>query len=197
MLANYRRRIRRLSGNDGFTLLEMMAVVGLIGVVMAMTIPVANSFIQLSKADSSIVHAMSAIDIARDRAVAERRNFVLTFIMPNRIQLGRQEIDATGTVTDTTTVDEFILENGQQFVKFVGVPDTPDAFGAATATSFTGTSPVMFTSDGSLVDSAGDIANGSIFLGVPGRPDTARAVTVFGMTGLTRAWKWRGSQWFE
>jgi hypothetical protein len=55
----------------------------------------------------------------------------------------------------------------------------------------------MFTSDGSLVDSNGDISNGSIFMGIPNRPDTARAVTIFGVTGLTRSWKWRGSQWLE
>ena len=65
------------------------------------------------------------------------------------------------------------------------------------ATKFTGTAPVMFTSDGSLVDSNGDVVNGSIFFGVPGQPLTQRAVTIFGVTGLTRNWKWRGGQWPE
>jgi hypothetical protein len=82
-------------------------------------------------------------------------------------------------------------------VKFSGMPDTPDAFGASAAQSFTGTAPVMFTSDGSLVDSNGDVSNGTIFFGIPGQPMTARAVTIFGVTGLTRIWKWRGSQWME
>jgi type II secretory pathway pseudopilin PulG len=172
-------------------------VVALIGITLAMAIPISNGFVQLSKADSSLVHAMTAIDTARDRAVSERRNYVLSFVNPNRIDLIRQEIDAAGAVIGTTTTDRFILENGQQFVKFAAIPDTPDAFGAASATSFTGTAPVMFTSDGSLVDSNGDISNGSIFLGIPNQPDTARAVTIFGVTGLTRTWKWRGSQWLE
>jgi type II secretory pathway pseudopilin PulG len=174
-----------------------MMVVALIGITLAIAIPVSNSFVQLSKADSSLVHAMAAIDTARDRAVAERRNFVVSFVMPDKIDLIRQEIDASGAVIGTTITDRFILENGQQFVKFPAIPDTPDLFGASSATSFTGTAPFMFTSDGSLVDSSGDISNGSIFLGIPNRPDTARAVTVFGVTGLTRSWKWRGSQWLE
>jgi prepilin-type N-terminal cleavage/methylation domain-containing protein len=197
MRANHQRWTRRLRASEGFTLLEMMAVVGLIGVTIAMAIPVANSFIQLSRSDSAIIHAMTAVDTARDRAVAERRNVVMTFAMPNRIQLFRQEIDALGNVTGTTMVDEFILENGQQFARFAGVPDTPDLFGGAAAINFTGIAPVMFTSEGSLVDSNGDVTNGTIFLGVPGRPDTARAVTVFGVTGFSRTWKWRGIQWME
>jgi hypothetical protein len=96
-----------------------------------------------------------------------------------------------------TPVQDFSLDNGQVFVKFGPVPDTPDAFGAATYASFTGTEPVMFTSDGSLLDSNGDITNGSIFVGFAGQKETARAVTIFGVTGLTRAWKWRGTKWME
>ena len=37
----------------------------------------------------------------------------------------------------------------------------------------------------------------SVFFGKPGKPDTARAVTIFGVTGLLRAWKWRGTSWLE
>ena len=48
-----------------------------------------------------------------------------------------------------------------------------------------------------FVDSNGDVVNGSIFFGVPGQPLTQRAVTIFGVTGLTHNWKWRGAQWVE
>ncbi len=82
------------------------------------------------RADSSVSAATNALDIAHDRAVSERRNFVLTFVNPNRIRLSRQEINAAGVVTSTTQVEEFILEGGQTFLKFTGIPDTPDAFGA-------------------------------------------------------------------
>lgn len=181
----------------GFTLLELLVVVAVVGIATAIAIPITDGFVRSARADSAVSAAMSAIDIAHDRAVSERRNFVLTFVNPNRIRLGRQEIDAAGTVTSTTQVEEFVLEGGQTFLRFSGMPDTPDAFGGASATTFSGTQPVMFTSDGSLVDASGDVVNGTIFFGIAGQPLTARAVTVFGVTGLTRIWNWRGSRWME
>jgi prepilin-type N-terminal cleavage/methylation domain-containing protein len=192
MRSNYKRFVR---ATDGFTLVEMLLVAALVAVIAGMAVPVTDRFIRAMRADASIGAAMNAIDIAHDRAVAERRNFVLTFVGTDRIRLSRQEIDAAGVVTGTTVTDEFLLENGQQFVKFVGIPDTPDGFGATAVQTFSGTPPVMFTSDGSLVDTNGDIVNGTLFFGVPNQPLTARAVTIFGVTGLTRSWKWRGSIW--
>jgi prepilin-type N-terminal cleavage/methylation domain-containing protein len=191
------RRTRLREANDGFTLIELMVVAAIAAVLVGIAIPITDQFVRSARADSSVSAATNAIDMAHDRAVSERRNFVLTFVPPNRIQLGRQEINAAGVVTATTQTDEFILEGGQQFLKFTGIPDTPDLFGATSATSFTGTAPFMFTSDGSLVDSNGDVVNGSIFFGDPGQPLTARAVTIFGVTGLTHNWKWRGAQWME
>ena len=63
---------------------------------------------------------------ARNRAVAERRNIVLTFVSDTRMQLERVEVPS-GTLT---VLDELILEGDNEFVQLAGLPDTPDAFGA-------------------------------------------------------------------
>lgn len=181
------------AATSGFTLTEMIVVVALIAIGMAVAIPVTMNMVSRAKNDSSAVVAHTFLDSARDRAVAERRNFELTFIAPNRLQLERVEVPSG----IKTLVAEMQLEGGQEFLTFPGVGDTPDAFGAAAAVSFTGTMPVMFTSDGSLIDSAGDITNGTVFMGVPDHPETARAVTIFGVTGMLRTWKWRGAEWFQ
>lgn len=177
----------------GYSLVEVMIVVCLAAIVAGMAVPIAGAFLHQRKADSGVVAALTAVTAARDRAVAERRNIQLTFVDPNRIRLSRVEVPGGAL----TTVQEFTLDNGMHFLKFDGLPDTPDKFGAASATAFGGAAPVMFSSDGSLVDANGDVVNGSIFVGLPQQADSARAVTVFGATGMTRAWKWRGSKWME
>jgi prepilin-type N-terminal cleavage/methylation domain-containing protein len=187
-------RGKRHQVESGFSLIEIMIVIMLIAIVSGMAVPVAADFLQSRKADSSVVATEAAVTAARDRAIAERRNIQFTFVAPNKIQLSRVEVP-TGALT---LVSEFTLDNGQQLLKFAGIPDTPDGFGGAGGyASFGGTPPVMFTSDGSLIDSAGDVVNGSIFVGMPDQKDTARAVTIFGVTGLTRTWKWRGSKWMR
>jgi prepilin-type N-terminal cleavage/methylation domain-containing protein len=184
---------KRRDGDDGFSLIEMMLVVTVGIILAAMAVPVSGNFIAMTKADSSIIATLDALETARDRSVAERRNFEVSFVNPNHIIIERVEVPSGLK----TLISDNVLEGGQQFVKFGALPNTPDAFGFAAAINFGGTGPWMFTSDGTFVDSNGDPVNGTILLGVPNEPSTARAVTVFGVTGLTRSWKWRGSQWFE
>lgn len=181
------------SCEHGYSLVEAMIVLCLIAIVSAMAVPISSQFLQERKADSGVVSAMAAVTAARDRAVAERRNIQLTFVGTNQIRLSRVEVPS-GLLT---TVETFTLDNGQRFLMWADTGDTPDKFGATAVQSFSGTLPVMFTSDGSLIDSNGDIVNGTLFMGLQGQVRTARAVTIFGVTGLTRAWKWRGSKWME
>ncbi len=181
----------------GFSLIEVLVVVALMAILAGIAVPLSSRLITAAKADSSVEATIRAIGSARDLAVAQRRNIELTFILPDKLRLERQNVDQLGVTTGKTTLSEVALENGQQFLKYTGIPDTPDMFGASSAVTFNGTAPFMFTSDGSLVDSNGDVSNGSVFVGMPNQPLTARAVTIFGVTGKMRAWKWRGNSWLE
>ena len=193
MSEEFNRSPGRRHAADGFSLIEMMVVVAVGIILAAVAVPVSSNFINSTRADSSVIATVDALTTARDRSVAERRNFEVSFVNPNHIVIKRDEVSPVST----TPISDTVLENGQQFVVFPALPDTPDLFGKATAIAFTGTGPWMFTSDGSFIDSNGDVANGTVFLGVPNTPTSARAVTIYGVTGLMRAWKWRGAQWFE
>jgi hypothetical protein len=48
-----------------------------------------------------------------------------------------------------------------------------------------------------MVDANGDVMNGTLFLAIPNDRNSARAITVFGTTGMMRAWRWDGSKWVE
>lgn len=181
----------------GFSMIELMLVVGISTVLAAIAVPVSSQYIKWARADSSNEATIRSIAAARDRAVAERRNIELTLVSPNIVRLERENIDSTGATTGKTTILEVMLDNGQQFLKFTGLPDTPDAFGNSSAITFGGTAPFMFASDGTLIDSSGDVVNGTILIGMPNQKETARAVTIFGASGLLRSWKWRGSSWVQ
>jgi prepilin-type N-terminal cleavage/methylation domain-containing protein len=190
-LAN--RQTGRPARQAGFSLIEMLLVVGILGIVAAIAIPVSSTFIKQSQADGATSVALNALQDARERAIAERRNIQVNFVPPNRIRIERVEVPGPGT----TLLTQVYLESLQTFRKVNGIPDTLDEFGDETPVYFTGTLPVMFTSDGSLIDANGDVVNGSVFLAGPGSSDSQRAITIMGVTGLIRTWRWSGTEWVE
>jgi hypothetical protein len=145
-----------------------------------------------ARGDSAAVMTSTFLQSIRNRAVAERRNMQLTFNNDN-IVVQRIEVPSGAL----TPVDTLRLESGEQFILPSGVPIVTGWPGTA-GWNFNGAvMPVMFTSDGSLIDSAGDVRNGSIYVGRPGFIDTQRAITIWGVTGMVRTFRWRGSAWRE
>lgn len=192
VMCTFSRRFARYQAEAGFTLPEMIVTVAIIATISAISVAVMPSILTSMRADSSVTQALNVVRLARDRAIAERRNMEINFVPPNKIEIVREEIPGPATTVLSTTY----LENNQEFRQFVGVPDTPDAFGADSPIAFK-SSKIIFTSEGTLVDSVGDPLNGTVFLGIEGQKTTARAVTIFGPTALLRVWKWDGSKWTE
>jgi len=104
------------------------------------------------------------------------------------------------------------ITNGAQFYLFPTLPDTPMAFGNTQAINLAqpsggGVWGVMFTTSGALVGTSSLAAmnlignsnpvNATIFIGIPPKISTARAVTVLGGTGRVRSYTWNGTQWIE
>jgi Tfp pilus assembly protein PilE len=180
-------------GAAGFTLLETMMVVALVMVVSGIAIPVSRNMIARTKAKSVTMEMLTWFEMARNRATAERRNFEVTISSTQRT-ITLERVEASGSKTPILVRQ---LPENVTFVQYSGVGDTPDQFGAGSAIDFDGPAPYMFTSEGMFVDGNGDPSNGTIFMGKPGLPDTGAAMTVFGTTGLLRAWKLAGKQWLK
>ena len=184
-------RIQQASSSAGFTMFEVLTVIGIIGVLSSITVMIMPGALVAARADSSAAAVVAVMRVAREEAISQRRNVEIAFVAPNKVVVSRVEVPGPGT----TVIHTAFLGTSYSFVLFTGVPDTPDAFGKTSATTFPGATTIMFTSSGEFVDQDGDPVNGTVFIGREGEPLSARAISVFGPTALIRQWRWGGSLW--
>jgi prepilin-type N-terminal cleavage/methylation domain-containing protein len=192
-----RRFGARISDQAGFSLLEVLVVVGILGALAGMAMMVSPAYSRHARAEAGISQVLDVMRSAREVAISQRRNVEVLFIGLNAVQTRRIDIDANGVQTGTTTLRTVELENRVQFRLEPDVPDTPDLFGFASALDFDLAGPWMFTSEGTFVGGSGDVTNGTVFLSIPNEANSARAITVLGTTALIRPWHWNGREWVE
>jgi prepilin-type N-terminal cleavage/methylation domain-containing protein len=193
-----RKRVFRQ--DSGFTMVELMLAVAIGCVVVGMAMGGLSGFIKTSRADGGLAGALSGLRAAREMSVSSRRNVRITFGTNQILNTRVEYCTPTATCTPTTTlVRTTTLEGRVEFQLENNVPDTPDLFGTTplVAIGFGSLVPVMFTTDGSFVNSNGDVVNGTLFMGNTNDPLSARAITIFGPTGAMRAWRWNGRIWVE
>jgi len=192
----------------------MVIVVMLAFVVMAFAVINTMSTTQNARANAAMDAVVSQLRQARQLAIAKRRNVQVQFVQPNQIQLTLLTLPGEAAPTPITPV--YLNDNASgslTYYVFPALPDTPMGFGNGTAINLQqpgggGAWSVMFTTSGALAGSSQSAAslyqvtnnspvNASIFIGVVGKPNTARAITVFGATGRVRAYYWNGSSWLQ
>jgi Tfp pilus assembly protein FimT len=176
----------------GFSAIELTASISALVVVAGFAVVSIQGARLGIQANGALDQVVAQLHTARELAMAERRSYQILFQPPNQIQL--RQLELPSIFTDFRPVS---LGAAAQFTLLAGLPDTPQGFGNVRAIDFGKTPTVAFASDGRLVDSAGEPVNGTVFLGIPERPETARAVTVEGATGRITAYHWTGSAWEE
>ena len=182
----------------GFSLLEALVAISIIMIVSGMAIFNFSSVIPNHKANSATDQVLSQLRSARAKAIAHRCEVQIQFVGANQLTI--TEIWVKGAPPPPTTVS---FEGGATFMVFNGLPDIPAPynFGNSGPIFFGGSStppPIMkFTTNGSFIDGGNSLLNGTVFLGVPGNPQTARAVSILGATGRVRQYHYDGTQWQE
>jgi type II secretory pathway pseudopilin PulG len=205
---------RTKRAEQGFSMVEMVIVIGLALVMMGIAVVSTMSLSYNAKANNAMDQLISQLRQGREMAIAKRRNVEVTFTAPNEVQL--TVLTLPGEPIPTPIPPVFLndnIPNGTTYQLFPGLPDTPMNFGNGTAINLQeptgGTAwSVMFSTSGAFVSSTQSAANlylttnnspvnASIFMGVTGKPASARAVTIFGSTGRVRAYFWTGTSWQE
>lgn len=187
---------RRRNFQLGFSLLETMVVIAVILIVVAGSILGFTNVLPDAKANSAMDQVISRLRVARERAISHRITVQVQFVGTNQMIV--TEIWRIGNPPPPVT---YTWEGSAQYMVFPGVPDTPEGLGNSSAVYFenqSGGPPIMeFTSAGSFVDGGNTFVNGTVFLGVSGKPATARAITILGATGRVRQYRWTGTRWTE
>jgi prepilin-type N-terminal cleavage/methylation domain-containing protein len=158
----------------GFTLSEVMIVSALIAIMSGVSVSLVGSWLPSARADAGMRQVVFQFVRAREQALSERKNIQVQAVGNDTLQVSRLELAGPPTVLRIVP-----LEYNVQFTLVSGLPDTPDAFGNATAVDFGGAAAVMFTSDGSLIDQAGVPVNGTVFWAYCPPAVGAQAVTVW------------------
>jgi prepilin-type N-terminal cleavage/methylation domain-containing protein len=192
--------MRQYSGRlqQGFSLLELLVALGIISVVLAMAVLNYGTILPNYKANSAMDQMLYQLRSARERAISHRREVQVQFVGNNQLTI--TELWPVGTAPPPTTVT---FEGGAQYITFGAIPDIPAPynFGNAAPVFFAGQSggpPIMkFSTTGAFIDGGNTLVNGTVFMGIPGKASTARAISVLGATGRVREYHWDGSQWQE
>jgi len=178
----------------GFTLWELAVVCVLLMIISAMAIVQLHPTIQQRQADGAMAQVASQLRLAREMAVSQRRQIQVQFVGTNQIVLTRLNINP-GVVGGT------FIQTPMTYRLTAGKGDTPDGFGNAGAVEFGGIvggpPTMMFQSDGTFVDTAGNLINGTVFLGMANEASAARAVTLVGSTGRIRMWRNNAAAWIQ
>jgi prepilin-type N-terminal cleavage/methylation domain-containing protein len=183
----------RIRSNGGFSLIEMALVLALACALAGVAVIQTREVFSGIRANEAMQQTISQLRHGRQAAIAQRRSIQLQFSGNNQIRLVRNDPN-----DETTILSTIVLSNDYRFTKFAEIAsDTPDTVGGAAAVYFGEASALTFRSDGTLVDQNRIPINGTVSIGLPGHPESARAVTVVGATGRIRGYRWTGSQWIE
>ncbi|OLD81657.1 MAG: hypothetical protein AUG46_07245 [Acidobacteria bacterium 13_1_20CM_3_58_11] len=178
--------------------MEILVAVAIISIILGMALLNYGNILPNFKANSAMDQLLYQLRSARERAIAHRREVQVQFVGTNQLTI--TEIWLLGTAPPASTVS---FEGGAQYIILPGVPDLPAPFnfGNTVPVYFGGLSggpPIMkFSTTGAFIDGGNTIVNGTVFMGIPGKPSTARAISVLGATGRVREYHWDGSQWQE
>lgn len=203
--------MRRVDQRErGFTLLEAAVVVAIMMILTSLAVIQSFGDLETYHVNSAMDTVVSQLRTARELSIAQRR-VVQIWIdsaaeSDGRFHVSYQQQPAPGTTEVPGPIVSVPIPASVQFVLEPSVPDTPMAFGNNAAV-YIGNPPVtggpavmQFNPTGTFTDNTGtNLLYGTVFMGVPNKTTTARAVTIMGGTGRVRQYTYAGGStgWFE
>ncbi len=209
-VSELKTRLSARRGGDqarGFSMVEMLVVIAISMVIAGIAIIQAQPALMQIHANTAKDEVQGALRQARETAISDRRNVKVEFLVNPPANPAGSYVRLTrlgGLCCADTVILMMPISNSVIFTTFPGEPDSPDGFGNGGAIYFAGVAGgppagMMYQSDGTFSSVGTGIAiNGTVFLGVPNQPTTARAITILGATGRVRSYHISGTTtWFD
>jgi type II secretory pathway pseudopilin PulG len=202
----------------GFSIIEAMMVVAILLIVSAFAVFNTQSAVRDARVNGAYDTAFTQLRMARERAIEERKRYIVTFGLPaiagvatplgaptaKSVQVFRWDyLTPAGAVIPSTAavqISTIDLPSDVAFQALSGVPvapaAVPDGFGVGIAPIDFDQGVggglgnlVMFMPDGSARDLLGNSNNGILYIARNNDLPSSRAVTVFGGSGRVRGWR--------
>lgn len=177
-----------MTNERGFTLTELIITITFFLTVSGMALALIGSALPSVRTDGEVNRLVGLFQLARETAITRQRDVEIR-IDPDThsVLVVRHEEDTEVPVT------QLFFEYNVTFRQFTGMGDTPEEYGDDATVNFGDAESLTFAPDGSFVADDDVPLNGTIFLGVEGRPETARAITLTGTTARARLYSWNAT----
>jgi Tfp pilus assembly protein FimT len=188
--------MRKTRAQFGFSAVELVVTCAIVATIAGIAILNVQSMLKNTRIDNAQNTTIAQLRLTRQKAVDERRVYLIRFQAPRSIQVyqvasGTGALTAVGSAVELPYDVEYRLESG--------IPNdstlTPDNFVThGKAIDFdldyedAESTDVRFHPDGSARDSKNRTNNGVIYIARKGELMSARAVSLFGATGRVRGW---------
>ncbi len=180
--------------------MEILMVAGLVAIVGAFSMMFIGPALEARNVEMAVRTVSTQMQRARQFSVDARRRTRVTFTTPDTITVDEQApISQGGAWTQVSTVElpgDMELEIDAATVCSTGPPSPSGTYTTSQVADFSGASQIFFLPNGSAVTSTGIISNGVVYVALPSKVETTRAVTLFGSTGKVKRFKYiTGTGW--
>lgn len=197
----------------GFSMAETAMVITIIMIIAAVAVIRLQPEVQQLRANAAMDQVKAAFRMGRETAISQRRTIVIQFVAGG---VGACSSTGSSQCIELSQMSEpgnvvlppylvLPIETTVQFMTFATEPDLPipdnNGIPGTGGVMFGGVSggPVsgmQFQSDGTFTDGNGNPISGTVFMGIPNIPTSARAVAILGNTGRVHAFHGNGSGWY-
>lgn len=137
LICRLKRLKRFLESKEGFTLVEIIVTMAIIGIVSAIAIPNFSKWKEKHEIDSQAQKVYFDMMLARTTAVKSNNNVRVTFNLAANTYTIHEDSNNDGVVGAGENIKNAVLENNVQFAYNVGITDT-DGNAVTSAVSFGG-----------------------------------------------------------